>query len=279
MLSSIPPLEAVSQTLMLPLYFRAQECQAANPLVHDPMALDLVEQLPYNFRRLEGHTLMKVATLLRVAAVDRMVGDFLAVHPDAVVVNVGAGLDTRFFRMDTGKLDWYEMDLPEVMQIRRCFFRETERYHMMDASLDDPEWCQRIQHSGRPLLIIAEGVLMYLSEACVRGFVHSIRKTFGSSFLIFDAVSPYQVMMSAFNPTLWVTGARFRWGLSLPGELEGWMPDIRLCESCYYLSQPEPRLGWLNVLCSYPAVRFGFSVLAYALGAPGTASSPSTLSP
>ncbi|MCW7753966.1 class I SAM-dependent methyltransferase [Desulfobotulus sp. H1] len=266
MFSSLSSLKAVSRTLMLPLFFRAEECHAADPIVHDPMARELVDQIPYNFHAFRGHTLMKTATLMRVAAVDRMVRDFLASHPDAVVVNVGAGLDTRFFRMDTGKLDWYELDLPEVMAIRRFFFEETRRYHMIDASLQDTGWYGSIASEGRPLLIIAEGVLMYLSEKCVRSFVQQIQKHFACSSLVFDAVSPYQVAMSAFNPTLWLMGARFSWGISSPRELEGWQGDIRLYESCYYLNEPLPRMGWLNFFSCSPAVRFGFSVQAYVLG-------------
>lgn len=272
MLASIPPLDAISETLMLPLYFRAQECSAPSPLVRDPMARALVERLPYNFKKFDGHILMQTATLMRVAAVDRMVRAFLASYPDAVVVNVGAGLDTRFFRMDTGELDWYEMDLPEVMYIRRYFFEESDRYHMIDASLDEPDWYRKVVRRGRPLLILAEGVLMYLTEDCVRRFVHKIREDFSPAFLIFDAVSPLQVVMSAFNPTLWLTGARFCWGLSFPGELENWGEDIRLCESRHYLDQPDSRLGWMNIFHLHPAVRFGFSVQGYTLGKSGASS-------
>ncbi|TWI75307.1 methyltransferase (TIGR00027 family) [Desulfobotulus alkaliphilus] len=264
-------LDAVSRTLLLPLYFRAEECDAPSPIVHDPMAKELVKKIPYDFNVLKKHTLMKTATLMRVAAVDRMVDHFLKRHPDAVVVNVGAGLDTRFFRMDTGRMDWYEMDLPEVMKIRRLFFGEDQRYHMVDASLKDPDWHRQILCANRPLLIIVEGVLMYLEEACVRNFINQILRNFSSSFLIFDAVSPYQVIMSAFNPTLMLTGARFKWGMNAPDELESWRNDIRMHESHYYLGEMMPQMGWLNFLTLYPSVRFGFSAQSYMLGKPLTA--------
>ncbi|TYT75248.1 class I SAM-dependent methyltransferase [Desulfobotulus mexicanus] len=261
-------LDAISRTLLLPLYFRAEECDAPSPIVHDPMAKELIKKIPYDFNILKKHTLMKTATLMRVATVDGMVERFLATHPDAVVVNVGAGLDTRFFRMDTGRMDWYELDLPEVMKIRRLFIGEDERYHMVEASLKDPDWHKNIPCENRPLLIIAEGVLMYLEEPCIRNFIQNIMENFSSSFLIFDAVSPYQMMMSAFNPTLMLTGARFRWGMNTPEELESWRNDIRMCESHYYLGEMMPQMGWLNFFTLYPSVRFGFSAQSYMLGQP-----------
>ena len=40
-------------------------------------------------------------------------------HPEGLVVNLGAGLDTRFYRLDNGTIAWIDIDLPEVVAFRQ----------------------------------------------------------------------------------------------------------------------------------------------------------------
>ena len=267
--TSIRNLDVVSETLLLPLYFRALESRNPSPILFDPMAEGLVARIPYDFSKLDNQEVVQVATMMRVREMDRMVAAFLSDHPEAVVVNVGAGLDTRFFRMDNTRLRWYELDLDPVTCIRKTFFEERENYGFLSASMFDPEWTQRICVEDRPVLVIAEGVLFYFEEEKVKRFIRLVGNRFPGAHLIFDTVSPFQVWMSHFNPAICTTQARFRWGLFLPGEMASWGPCFRLMDHHCYFDRPEPRLGWFNFFHLCPAVRLGFRVLHYRLGRPG----------
>lgn len=266
MTSAMADLSAISETLLLPLYFRAVESRAAQPLVHDALAARMVGEIAYDFSRFDHHPLLRTTTLMRIAAMDQMVAAFCRSHPDAVVVNVGAGLDTRFFRVDTGDLLWYELDLPEVMAVRKRFFKESDRYRMMAGCMFSSEWTKKVAVSDRPVLIIVEGVLLYFFRKEVQQFIRLIRHHLPASFLVLDTVSPFLVWMSRFHPVLAGLGIRFQWGLVSPEEVSGWGEGIQLCRHCEYLKMSSFGFGFPFAGFLPPALRCGFSVLGYRLG-------------
>jgi len=115
-------LSGVEETLLIPLYVRALESRRTDALLVDERAVALVEQWPEDFARIEGLRMDeedRVAIVLRSRELDRRVREFLARHPDAVVVHVGCGLDARFERVDDRRVEWYDLDLPEVIGLRR----------------------------------------------------------------------------------------------------------------------------------------------------------------
>src|SRR5512136_509579 len=112
-------LNAVSRTLMIPLYFRAMESQRPDALVRDPKAVELVGQLDYDFSDVQTLKDEQVNYLLRMREFDRLARTFLAEHPEGVLVDLGCGLDTRFERVDNGEVEWYGLDLPEVIALRK----------------------------------------------------------------------------------------------------------------------------------------------------------------
>jgi O-methyltransferase involved in polyketide biosynthesis len=122
----------VTETLLIALYARAREARQPAPLVRDARAATLVEQIDYDFAgtRLQSHD--QVFTMMRVREFDRRAQDFLARHPQAVVVHIGCGLDTRFERVaqHNATVTWYDLDLPEVIALRRQLIAESERCHV-----------------------------------------------------------------------------------------------------------------------------------------------------
>ncbi|MBP1702265.1 MAG: uncharacterized protein H6Q38_1372 [Chloroflexi bacterium] len=81
------------------------------------------------------------------------------------MLHLGCGQDSRFWRVDSGEVDWYDLDLTPVIELRRRFYPEPERYHLIASSVTDLDWMAMVTANGRPALVVAEGVLMYLSEA------------------------------------------------------------------------------------------------------------------
>ena len=117
-------LTGLELTLLLPLYWRAQESQRPDAMVHDPLAVDLVQRIDYDFTDFAHLTpSQQVFTMMRTRQMDRRVRSFLAAHPNSVVVDIGCGLDSRFERVDNGQVIWLDLDLPEVIALRRQFVR------------------------------------------------------------------------------------------------------------------------------------------------------------
>jgi O-methyltransferase involved in polyketide biosynthesis len=116
---------------------------------------------------------------------DRYVRDFLSRHPEAAVVHIGCGLDTRFERVcseqpDNGRVEWYDLDLPEVIALRRKHLGdEGGRYRLLACSVLEDAWLNAVSvHSQRPFLFLAETVFVYFTEAQVKSLVLKLRDHF-----------------------------------------------------------------------------------------------------
>jgi O-methyltransferase involved in polyketide biosynthesis len=224
------------ETLLITLYAKAQP---DNPLLFDPMARQLLEQINYDFAQLRVPYKSVVMICQRAKKMDKVTRTFLAEHPESVVVQLGCGLDGRFWRVDDGQVAWYDLDMPAVIGLRGQFFKESERYQMVSASATELEWMDQVKADGRPVLVIAEGLLMYLGEANVRRLVVALHERFRGSRLIADVFSRLTARTATTHPSLKYTGAKLGWGMDDPAELERWAPGIRLLEEWYFSDDPE----------------------------------------
>lgn len=265
--TNIQDLNDVAETLIIPLYFRAVESQRLDALVKDEKAVELIRQLDYDFARLKRLSSEQVTVLIRLKVFDQCVRTFLAEHPHGVVVDIGCGLNTRFYRVDNGLVEWYDLDLPEVIALRQRLLDETSRCHFIGCSALDPSWLDIVDHrSNRGYLFLAEGVLPFFTETEVKQLVLRLSERFPGAELVFDAMSPLLVKMHNVQLTFSKIEARLRWGLKNGKQLEAWGPGIKLLNTWFYFDQPEARLGWLRVLRLFPPLGKGAWILRYRLG-------------
>jgi len=260
---SIRNLSAVSQTLLIPLYFRAMESQRPDGLVRDPKAVELVSQLDYDFSSIQRRKDELVSFLLRMREFDRLACAFLAEHPEGVIVDLGCGLDTRFERIDNGQVEWYGLDLPEVIELRRELLDETPRSHFIRFSVLDFSWMDALSgQAGRPILFLAEAMLVYLAEADVKRLVRALAERFPGAELVCEAYSPVVVRFHPVPPDM----PRPRWGLKDDRDVETWAPGIRLLSQWYFFDQPEPRLGAFRLMRYVPFLARMVRIVHYRLG-------------
>ena len=153
-------LHDVEATLLAPLWARAKFSREYPSIFNDEKAIALVDQLEYDSSpkeaalRLEGVLVMAA----RAKQFDDKIRAYLDERPKASIINVGAGLDTTFYRADNGLLRWYDLDLPNVIEIRRKLLPEPERTTYIAGSLLDAGWCADIEHTKNGVFIFAEGV-------------------------------------------------------------------------------------------------------------------------
>ena len=263
-----PALAEVSNTNLLTLYARARESQRPDALLRDERAVELVRQLPYDWSRIRLGEEDLAGLALRGREFDRLCRGFLAGGPGGCVVHIGCGMDTRFYRVDDGRVLWYDLDLPAVIEARRQLIGgEQARYRMLASSVLDEGWMDTLdcQQCGR-LLFLAEGVLVYLRPEQVRWLVQTLLGRFSGAELVCDAVTPYYRWMN--NLKLWLSGstARMRWAIQRPEEVEGWGQGIRLLESYHYFDQDEPRLADHRWVRRVPFLARGSGVFHYRVG-------------
>lgn len=258
----------IAETLLIPLHARALEARRASPLVRDPRAQELLGQIDYDATRFRLGAHDQAGILLRLREFDRRARAFLDAHPDAVVVHIGCGLDTRFDRVDNGRVSWFDLDLPEVIALRRQLVRDSLRCRMIGISVFDDAWLQVVgPAAGRPFLFLAEGVFPYFEPASVRALVLLLQKRFPGSELVLDGMTPFMVRLHNLELRFSRIGARLHWALRHGRELESWSPGVRLVEEWFYFDRPEPRLGASQLMRCFPPLARGVGVFHYHLGA------------
>jgi O-methyltransferase involved in polyketide biosynthesis len=261
----------VAETLLIPLYIRAIESQRPDALLKDEKAVELVRQMDYDFSRIKQAKIseeVQVTLVLRNREFDRYARDFLARYPEAVVVHIGCGLDARFERLDNGQVEWYDLDLLEVIKLRWKFIGgEGARHHFLACSVLDRAWLNAVSvHRQRPFLFLAEGVLMFFEEAQVKSLVLTLKEHFPSAELVFDAFSPFFVWANNRRVARTKIGARCHWALKRGKDLERWGDGICLLDEWFPFSCPEPRLAHVQWVRYIPLLAKTMGIFRYRLG-------------
>jgi O-methyltransferase involved in polyketide biosynthesis len=271
-----PGLSGVAETLLITLYIRATESQRPDALIKDERAEALVRQLDPEILRktlvlTEGTG--RLVLILKSREFDRFAQDFMGRHPDAVVVHIGCGLDTRFERVcseqpDNGQVEWYDLDLPEVINLRRELLGgEGGRYHLLAGSVLEDAWLEAVEaHRQRPFLFLAEGVFMYFTEAQVKSLVLRLKEHFPAAELVFDAYSSFMRWAHNLRVTRKRVGAHLNWDLRHSQDLEGWGVGIHLLDERFPFQFPElDQRRALRVRLFSPLVARGIGVFRYQL--------------
>jgi len=261
----------VTETLLLTLYSWAMETQRPDALIKDEKAVELVTRMGHDFdriRQIPMKEVNKVVPLLRTREFDRYAQDFLRRHPEAVVVHIGCGLDSRFERVDNGQVEWYDLDFPHVIELRRKLIGdERERYHFLACSALEDAWMEAVSaHRQRIFLFMAEGVFPYLEEAQVKWLVLRLRDHFPGAELVFDALSPFELWVGNLRLAISKLGARAHWGLRRGREIEGWGDGIRLLDEWGYFDRPEPRLDHIRWMRHIPLLAKALRIYHFQLG-------------
>jgi O-methyltransferase involved in polyketide biosynthesis len=167
-------LSGAPQTMLATFYAKALDADLPKPILGDRYAKDIVDRIDYDWKKTAITATNSAAVTTRSAHFDRWARQFLAVHPEAVVLHLGCGLDARFFRLDPGPgVEWYDVDYPDVADLRRQLYPTRDHYHVVAASVTDPVWLQDIP-ADRPVLAIGEGLTMYLTQADGVGLLRRI---------------------------------------------------------------------------------------------------------
>jgi O-methyltransferase involved in polyketide biosynthesis len=222
-------LTGVPETMLATLYARALDADAGHPVLGDEMARDIVRRIDYDWRKTTVKPRSAAAVMVRSAQFDDWAARFLAAHEQATVLHVGCGLDTRVFRLDPGAgVEWYDIDYPNVIALAQQLFPRRDHHHLVASSATDPAWLQTIP-ADRPTLLLAEGVLPYLTEDDSVGLLRRVVDRFPSGELQFDAYSRFGINASnRSNKVIRRSGATLRWAVNGPQDVIRAVPGVRV---------------------------------------------------
>ncbi len=246
-------LGAVQTTLLLPLLARARDAEKKNPIVYDTYARDIVARIDYAFSRLEAGEHSENEQLswaIRACNFDNTIRAFLEDNSKAVVVNIGAGLETTFQRVDNGSVLWVNIDLPDVAALRQRLIPDSEREMTIAKSVFDFTWIDDIaqQTKGRSIMFMAAGVLFYLAAFEVEALFRKLADAYPSAHIVFDSMSS-AVWISLTNWTLMRkrgmdSSALMKWYLKRASHLRRWVDTIKVIEEYSMFSRVQFRDDW-----------------------------------
>ncbi len=199
----------VQETALIPLAIRANETERKAARIHDNKAVAIIRELDVDTEKLDRF-FSHEGVIARTVMFDEAVKKLLRKYPGAVCVNIGCGLDDRFTRVDNGKVRWFHVDLADSIEIRKHFFHETEREHMLAADILRAGWTEQIP-KNKVVIVIAEGLFMYFSKEQVQTVLNSITGSFDRGFLLVELMHP-KMMNEKKHDTVKNTSAKFGWG-------------------------------------------------------------------
>ncbi|MEW5820378.1 MAG: class I SAM-dependent methyltransferase [Cyanobacteriota bacterium] len=214
-------LSNISDTLFISLLGRAIAAERFPELGFvDPYAEEIVKRIDFNFNQfIKDNEAMK-ASALRAKLFDGIVIEFFKRNPEGLAIQLGSGLCSRFKRVDNGKLKWVDLDLPEVIELKKQFVPENDRFKYLAFSVLDYQWLEKIDIiPDTPVIIIAEGLLIYLKQEDVNCLLKSICDKFihfsADVELVFDAFHRLMVnrYIQKLQKSVRKTGAKFQWGI------------------------------------------------------------------
>ncbi|SFB49767.1 O-Methyltransferase involved in polyketide biosynthesis [Amycolatopsis marina] len=208
---SIDHLTPVQKTLLVTLKGRVLDSRSNNPILRDPLVTDIARRLDYDIDTVKLSLGVPEAIAIRTSILDRAVDAFVRTHPDAVVVELGSGLETRMFRLaPPATVDWYDVDLPEVIELRDELMPHRENAHSVGTSLLDPGWTDTIP-SDRPTIVVGDGILGFLGEEQNKQVLTRITDHFTGGELVFNAYTKIAARMTG----------RYTSSVGMPKEFRG----------------------------------------------------------
>lgn len=241
-------LRSVNETLLLPLWGRAEESKMKDPVLKDRTAAELVDRIDYDFNRFHSRIrrFLILTLAIRAREFDSMIRDFIQRHPKAVIVNIGAGLDTTFNRVSNGKIKWYDLDMPQVIRLRSELIPENRETNCIPKSMFDESFFNDIETPQDGILFLVGGVLMYFDEEQVRGFFTRITRRFPGAEVVFDTIAPAGIRLaSRMVRKCGIQQAKMKWGIRNTRDLENWELGLRLLERypIFYKTRIFPSWG------------------------------------
>lgn len=202
-------LSGVPETMLQTVYARAKESWGRGA-IHDAKAEEIIEKLDYDFSLADKDTAMHSGVIARTIVLDRMTKEWLASHPGAVVVNIACGLDTRCYRM-SGNAHWYNLDLPETMAVREKLLPESGTISQIAMSAME-DWGSEISEQNVQVLIVIEGLTMYLNAKDVQQIFAVISSRFSQATIFVETMNP-MIVKRFKEKSIEGSHAKFTWGI------------------------------------------------------------------
>ena len=200
----------IQETALIPLAIKASETARPNARIRDEKAKEIINALGVDVSKYDPF-LSHEGVVARTVMFRDTLKDLLAKYPDAVCVNLGCGFDDKFSQVDNGRLQWFDVDLPDQIAVRRKVFQDRDRCTMMVGDALDGAWTKALPKANM-YIIVVEGVLEYFSKVQVKTCLNMLCDCFPRGYLLAELHSPFLEKHGSHHDAVKHTNATFGWG-------------------------------------------------------------------
>ncbi len=204
----------VNKTLYIPLFGKAFVSRSGI-ILRDEKAEKIWEEAAFPLRGKAKSKWLAYYMGMRSRVFDDWVSEAMRESPDAVVIHIGCGLDSRVLRVGGTASHWYDVDFPEVIKERRRYFEECDGYKMIAGDARDTAWLEAIPTAARAIIIM-EGVSMYLSSEELTSLLGRIGERFESAKLLMDCYTVFAARASKYRNPITSVGVTEVYGVAAP---------------------------------------------------------------
>lgn len=273
-------LTEVSETALIILRSRVIESRKSNPVLRDPVGEEcfeaIVSEMPDDLRkRVMERKLSPVLSrhiALRARQYDRLCMEFLEEFPGGLVVSLGSGFDTRFWRLGGGDLKYMELDLPGVIGIKQQLLKDKITYPMIEDSVLEESWISKVKEmQSDRVLFVAEGLFMYLPSDQVIQTLTRLAESFHSSRLVMEVVAEKYTrgfrkkmverkMRSGAGST---AGDYYQYGIKEARDLESYHSGFSIRGEWSFFEDPDIQPAFLKLFRHFKSLsRTQYTVIA-----------------
>lgn len=211
-------MDNVNKTLYIPLYGKAIVSKQGI-LLKDKKAEEIWEAEGFPLKGKAKSKWLAYNMGMRSAVFDEWTKQQLAQLPEAVVLHVGCGMDSRCLRVEAGERLWFDVDFPEVIRERKRYFAETETYRMIASDIRKKDWLKRIPE-GKPAIIVMEGVSMYLRLSELKEVLQCWKQYFPEIRILMDTYTVFAAKATKYKNPINEVGVTQVYGFDDPREPE-----------------------------------------------------------
>jgi O-methyltransferase involved in polyketide biosynthesis len=241
---TLPALTPAQESLFLTLAGKAVDSRLPHPFLGDTIADEVLSKSGYDIAKFPPLTTRLLAAktkvfdiAVRAKRLDEVVDRFVDRYPNAVVLDLGAGLDSRMLRVNPpSTVSWYDVDFPEVVALRRQLLPEQVSAHSIGADVTDPNWLDEVP-SDRPAVIVADGLVAFLTQEAFVSLLNRLTGRFPSGEIAFNLYTTWAVLgAKRIGP---IRAGVVNPGFNDPRQPEAWVPGLKLVEEIFLTRAPE----------------------------------------
>ena len=219
-------MDSVNKTLYIPLYGKSYVSKKGI-LLKDTKAEEIWAAEGFALKGKSASKWLAYYMGMRSAVFDRWAAEKMEAAPDAVVLHLGCGMDSRAIRAGDGKHLWFDLDFPEVIDQRKRYYAETESYKMIGCDVRDSAWLAEVP--GNTAIVVMEGISMYLKHEELKAVLRNLCERFEKVHLLMDCYTTFAARASRYKNPINDVGVTQVYGLDDPQELTG--EKIRFCKA------------------------------------------------